>query len=84
MNKQIKLGDTVAKLAKALGIPHCPKCEKRRLILNEIQKLGLKETARRMLAVNRNTTNKENRALKDVVAKLTDCCKDNLTADKIK
>lgn len=84
MNKQIKLGDAIAKLTKTLGIPHCPKCEQRRLILNEIKKLGLKETAKRMMAVNRSTVTEENRALKDVVAKLTDCCKDDPTANRIK
>lgn len=30
------MGDAIAKLTKMLHIPHCAKCERRRLILNEI------------------------------------------------
>ncbi|MBI2099846.1 MAG: hypothetical protein HYT48_00720 [Candidatus Vogelbacteria bacterium] len=33
---RFKLGDAIAKLTKMLHIPHCAKCERRRLILNEI------------------------------------------------
>ncbi len=72
--KNIKFGNTIAKLAKMLGIPHCPGCEKRRLILNEIQKIGLKETAKRMASVDRDTKN-EAEDLREVVDTLLDCCK---------
>jgi len=75
MVNKIKLGDIIAKLAKILNIPHCPKCEKRRLILNEIQKIGLKATVKRMAAVDMNTE-RESQTLKEVVNKLTDCCKE--------
>ena len=75
MVNKVKLGDIIAKLAKILNIPHCPKCEKRRLILNEIQKIGLKETVTRMAAVDMNTE-RESQTLKEVVNKLTDCCKE--------
>ena len=75
MINKVKLGDIIAKLAKILNIPHCPKCEKRRLILNEIQKIGLKETVKRMAAVDMNTE-RESQTLKEVVHKLTDCCKE--------
>jgi len=44
----IKLGDTIAKLTKILHIPHCKKCERRRLILNEISEFGLRETMRKL------------------------------------
>ncbi len=76
MTSKIRLGDAIARLTKILGIQHCPKCEKRRLILNEIQKVGLKETAKRMAAVNKNTEETEVLALKDVINQLTDCCKE--------
>ena len=46
--KQFKLGDAIAKLAKILHIPHCLKCEKRRLILNEVRTLGVKETINKL------------------------------------
>ena len=75
MVNKIKLGDIIAKLAKILNIPHCPKCEKRRLILNEIQKIGLKAKVKRMAAVDMNTE-RESQTLKEVVNKLTDCCKE--------
>jgi len=42
--KRFKLGDAIARFTKILGIPHCIRCEKRRLILNDAQELGLKET----------------------------------------
>lgn len=48
VTKQFKLGDTIAKLAKSLRIPHCENCERRRLILNEIQTAGVKETMKRL------------------------------------
>lgn len=74
MPKSFKLGDMIAGLTKALGIPHCEKCEQRRLILNEIQKVGLKETARRMRRVGQAAPKDDD--LKKVIAKLTDCCKE--------
>ncbi len=74
MSNQLKLGDAIAKLTKALGIPHCEKCEQRRMILNEIQKVGLKETARRLRMVGQTSTKDVD--LKKVIEKLTDCCKD--------
>jgi hypothetical protein len=46
--RKFRLGDAVAKLAKILHIPHCANCEKRRLILNEIEQAGLKETLKRL------------------------------------
>ena len=45
---QFKLGDAIAKLARFLRIPHCTNCERRRIILNEIQTAGLKETMKRL------------------------------------
>ncbi|MBI2612385.1 hypothetical protein HYW59_01045 [Candidatus Kaiserbacteria bacterium] len=47
-NRQLKLGDAIAWLAKLLHIPHCASCERRRVILNEIQTAGVKETLRRL------------------------------------
>ena len=70
------MGNAIAKLTKVLGIPHCDKCEKRRLILNEIHRLGIKETTRRMMAVEKTANKDQERALGEVVKKLTDCCKD--------
>ncbi len=74
--QKFKLGDAVAKLTKALHIPHCEKCERRRLILNEIQKLGVKETVKRLKAVgNAEKTDREKEAqLKVVMEKLRECC----------
>lgn len=46
--KRFKIGDAIAKLTKMLGIPHCLKCEKRRLILNDAQELGLRETIKKL------------------------------------
>ena len=46
--KQFKLGDMIAKLARILHIPHCANCERRRVILNEIQTAGVKETMKRL------------------------------------
>ena len=45
---RFKLGDLIAKITKALGIPHCLKCEKRRVILNELQEAGLRETLEKL------------------------------------
>jgi thermostable 8-oxoguanine DNA glycosylase len=72
--KQIKLGDAIAGLTKALHIPHCPKCEKRRQILNEIQSLGLKETVHRLRKVGESNTNVTNKDVKEIIKKLEDCC----------
>lgn len=48
MKERFKLGDFVAKVAKALHIPHCRNCEKRRQVLNELQDAGLKETLKKL------------------------------------
>ena len=47
---KLNLGDKIAKITKALHIPHCSKCEKRRIILNEIGEKGwsLKEIRRKL------------------------------------
>ena len=81
MNKEqkFKLGDTVAKMAKALHIPHCDKCEQRRLILNEVRSLGIGETIRRLRAVGLSLSVKhsdEKKSIQEVISKLTDCCKE--------
>ena len=47
-DKQFKLGDAIAKLAHILHIPHCKNCERRLVILNEVQTTGLKETLRKL------------------------------------
>ena len=72
--KRIKLGDAIAGLTKALHIPHCPKCEKRRQILNEIQSLGVKEAVRRLRKVSESNTNVTNKDVKEIMKKLEDCC----------
>jgi hypothetical protein len=46
--KRFKLGDAIARLTKFLGIPHCIRCEKRRIILNDAQELGLRETLKKL------------------------------------
>ncbi len=46
--KKLRLGDLIAKITKFLHIPHCMKCEKRRVILNEIQDAGIKETLKKL------------------------------------
>lgn len=46
--KQFKLGDAIARLAKILRIPHCDNCERRRVILNEIQTAGVRETLKKL------------------------------------
>jgi len=49
MTKQkIKLGDSFAKLTKILGIKHCWKCEKRREILNNIEKWDVKDIIQKL------------------------------------
>lgn len=77
--QQIKLGDMVAQMAKALHIPHCEKCEQRRLILNAVQSLGLKETVRKLRAVGVSVSPKvsdEKKSMEEIISKLTDCCKE--------
>ncbi len=46
--KQFKLGDAITRIAKILHIPHCRNCERRRIVLNELQTAGLKETLKRL------------------------------------
>lgn len=77
--QQFKLGDTVAKIAKAFHIPHCDKCEQRRLILNEVKSLGIGETIRKLRAVGFSLSSKhsdEKKSIEEVISKLTDCCKE--------
>lgn len=77
--QKLKLGDAVAKIAKALHIPHCEKCEQRRLILNEVKSLGVGETIRRLKAVGFSVSPKrsdEKKSIEEVISKLTDCCKE--------
>lgn len=77
--QQFKLGDMVGKIAKALHIPHCEKCEQRRLILNEVKSLGIGETIKKLravgLSVSSNGSN-EKKSIEEVISKLTDCCKE--------
>lgn len=75
--QQLKLGDAVAKIAKALHIPHCEKCERRRFILNEIRTLGLRETIRRLKAVGLPESQKSSNeawSVKEIIKKMEDCC----------
>ena len=76
MNKKsLRLGDMVAKLTKALHIPHCEKCEKRRLILDEIQNLGIAETVLRLKAVGVSVQEGgESKAVEGLVKELEGCC----------
>jgi hypothetical protein len=76
MNKKqpLKLGDAITKLTKALHIPHCEKCEQRRQILNEIRRLGVKETARKLMALEPKKKSDKSVELKDIMKKLEDCC----------
>ena len=46
--KKLRLGDIIAKITAFFHIPHCLKCEKRRVILNEITELGIKETIKKL------------------------------------
>ncbi|MBI2673777.1 MAG: hypothetical protein HYX23_00660 [Candidatus Zambryskibacteria bacterium] len=74
--RQLKLGDAVAKIAKALHIPHCEKCEQRRRILNEIRTLGVRETIKKLKAVelseSKNTS--ESWSIEEIIQKMEDCC----------
>jgi len=74
--QQLKLGDAIAKLAQVLRIPHCPECEQRRLILNEIQKVGVRETVRRLRAVGFSYSAKrtDERSVEDIIQKMEECC----------
>lgn len=77
VKKQLKLGDAVAKVAKALHISHCEKCEQRRLILNEIRILGMKETIKKLKAVGFSESKKksgESWSVEEIVKKMEDCC----------
>lgn len=42
----IPYGDYLAKLTKVLHIPHCSKCEQRKLIMNKISQIGWSEAIR--------------------------------------
>ena len=48
MTKKLKLGDLIARITKFLHIPHCDNCEKRRVVLNEVGEVGIKETLKRL------------------------------------
>lgn len=85
--KQLKLGDAITKIAKALHIPHCEKCEQRRLILNKVKTLGMRETIKKLKAVGfSNTKNKadplhqsdsetsESWSVEEIIKKMEDCC----------
>lgn len=77
IKRQFKLGDAIAKIAKTLHIPHCEKCEQRRLILNEIRTLGMKETIRRLKTVGLSDIKKksgESWSIEEIVKKMEDCC----------
>lgn len=65
----------IAGLTKAFHIPHCEKCEKRRVILNEIRKRGIRETVRRLKAAGvSNVGGGNSRSVEELVKKLSDCC----------
>lgn len=46
--REFQLGDAISRLAQMLHIPHCANCERRRVILNELQAKGVKETLERL------------------------------------
>lgn len=75
--KRLRLGDAISKITKVLHIPHCEKCEQRRLILNEIRILGVKETIRRLKAVGfskaKEKTN-ESWSVEEIIKKMENCC----------
>ncbi|MEK7063029.1 MAG: hypothetical protein AAB861_00830 [Patescibacteria group bacterium] len=76
-DKTFKLGDAIAKLAKTFHLSHCAKCERRRLILNEIQKVGIKETLRRLRTAGLDKSSKnQKKSIEEIINKLTDCCKE--------
>ncbi|GEM_PF-1671737 len=75
--QQLKLGDMVAKLAKALHISHCEKCEQRRLILNEIKILGVREVIKRLRIIklsNTQNSSGESWPVEEIVKKMENCC----------
>ncbi|OGC83963.1 hypothetical protein A3D68_00120 [Candidatus Adlerbacteria bacterium RIFCSPHIGHO2_02_FULL_52_17] len=74
--QQLKLGNAIAKIAKVLRIPHCEKCEQRRLILNEIRTLGIKETIKKLRAAGPSTSKdiNESWSVEEIVKKMEDCC----------
>lgn len=75
--KQLKLGNVIAKIAKVLHIPHCEKCEQRRLILNEIRTLGTRETIKKLKAVgfsNPKEKSDESWSVEEIIKKMEDCC----------
>ena len=75
--RQLKLGDVVAKIAKALHIPHCEKCERRRLILNEIKTLGISETIKRLRTAKLSEPKEssgESWSVEEIVKKMENCC----------
>jgi len=75
--RQLKLGDMVAKIAKTLHIPHCEKCERRRLILNEIKTLGVRETIRRLRTVRLSEPKEssgQSWSVEEIIKKMEDCC----------
>lgn len=55
--KSFKIGDMIARLTKLLKISHCERCERRRLILNDMGALGVKETIRRLREVDAEFAN---------------------------
>lgn len=85
--QQIKLGDAIAKIARVLHIPHCEKCEQRRLILNEIRTLGVKETIKKLKTVGltklkeksdplrqSDSEASESWSVEEIIKKMEDCC----------
>jgi hypothetical protein len=75
--KELKLGDAIAKIAKALHIPHCKKCEERRRILNAIKTLGVRETAKKLKEIGFSESKRSSAApwsVKEIVEKMEDCC----------
>lgn len=76
-DKQLKLGDVVAKVAKILHIPHCEKCEQRRLILNKIRTLGVRETIKRLKAIGLSKPKEKSDELwsvEEIIKRMEDCC----------
>lgn len=75
--RQLKLGDAIAKIAKALHIPHCEKCEQRRLILNEIRTLGMRETIKKLKTVGLSKPREESGeswSVEEIIKKMENCC----------
>ena len=75
--RELRLGDVITKLASALHIPQCEKCEQRQRILNEIQKVGVKETIRRLREVGfsySSGTSEKPPSLQALIKEMEDCC----------